>query len=98
LGTTKIPRKADSEGFSMEYQSNHNRVFTASNGTTSNIAIDTASGSENRNQRLLQFDVLVVEVCSTVKDEITGYRVVGKGLAKLLSHPGAGVMLRHIKM
>jgi hypothetical protein len=44
------------------------------------------TGSPRRDAEALYdaYDI-VVEVCATVKDEITGYRVVGKGLAKLLS-------------
>jgi len=57
------------------------------------------TGSPRRDAKALYdaYDI-VVEVCATVKDEIIGYRVVGKGLAKLLSHPGAGGVLRHIEM
>ena len=34
-------------------------------------------------------DDIVVKVCGTVKDQVTGYRVIREGLAKLLSHPCA---------
>ena len=49
----------------MGYQSNNNRnskrAFTVSNGTTSNIAINTASGSENRKLgRILHGDCIQI--------------------------------------
>ena len=43
-------------------------------------------------------DDIVVEVCGTVKDQVTGYPVIREGLAKLLSHPCAGGMTRPIEM